>query len=202
MTDPYKVLGVSPSATDEEVKKAYRKLAKKYHPDNFSNSPLRAQAEEKMKQINEAYDTVQKMRAGGSSSQSSGYSGYRTNTSSGTGIYYQVRTCINAGQYTQAEMLLNSIPSDQRKGEWYFLKGCVLYSRGWYYEAENSFATACAMDPQNDEYRAAYNNLKNDVNNASSAYRTSTNTVGCDVCDLCSVLMCANCLCSCCCGGR
>ncbi len=200
MTDPYKVLGVSPSATDEEVKKAYRKLAKKYHPDNFANSPLRAQAEEKMKQINEAYDSVQKMRSsGGNSSQSGGYSSY---SSSGTGIYYQVRTYINSSQFTQAEALLNTVAPDQRNGEWYFLKGCVLYRRGWYYEAESSFATACAMDPQNPEYRTAYNNIKNSANNAGGAYRTSTNAMGCDICDLCSMLMCANCLCSCCGCGR
>ena len=67
MTDPYKVLGVSPSATDEEVKDAYRKLAKKYHPDQYADSPLKDLADEKMKEINEAYDAITKMRSGGSS---------------------------------------------------------------------------------------------------------------------------------------
>ncbi|HBG56338.1 MAG TPA: molecular chaperone DnaJ, partial [Ruminococcaceae bacterium] len=58
MSDPYKVLGVSPDATDAEVKAAYRKLAKKYHPDNYADSPLADLAGEKMKEINEAYDQV------------------------------------------------------------------------------------------------------------------------------------------------
>ena len=58
MTDPYKVLGVSASASDEEVKDAYRKLAKKYHPDQYTDSPLAELASEKMKEINEAYDTI------------------------------------------------------------------------------------------------------------------------------------------------
>ena len=58
MRDPYTVLGVSPSATDEAVKKAYRELARKYHPDNYQNNPLADLAEEKMKEINEAYDTT------------------------------------------------------------------------------------------------------------------------------------------------
>ena len=58
MSDPYKVLGVSPSATDEEIKAAYRELAKKYHPDNYANTPLADFATEKMKEINEAYDTI------------------------------------------------------------------------------------------------------------------------------------------------
>ena len=62
MTDPYKVLGVSPSATDEEVKDAYRKLAKKYHPDQYADSPLKDLADEKMKEINEAYDAITAQR--------------------------------------------------------------------------------------------------------------------------------------------
>ena len=62
MTDPYKVLGVSPNASDEEVKAAYRKLAKKYHPDNYANSPLADLADEKMKEVNEAYDTIMNER--------------------------------------------------------------------------------------------------------------------------------------------
>ena len=66
MTDPYKVLGVSPSATDEEVKDAYRKLAKKYHPDQYADSPLKDLADEKLKEINEAYDTITAQRKGGS----------------------------------------------------------------------------------------------------------------------------------------
>ena len=54
MTDPYKVLGISPNATDEQVKIAYRELAKKYHPDNYANNPLSELAEEKMQEINQA----------------------------------------------------------------------------------------------------------------------------------------------------
>ena len=65
MRDPYNVLGVSQSASDDEVKKAYRELARKYHPDNYQNNPLADLAEEKMKEINEAYDAITKQRAGG-----------------------------------------------------------------------------------------------------------------------------------------
>lgn len=59
MTDPYKVLGVSPNASDDEIKAAYRQLAKKYHPDNYANNPLADLAEEKMREINKAYDMIQ-----------------------------------------------------------------------------------------------------------------------------------------------
>ena len=65
MTNPYEVLGVSPSASDEEIKKAYRALAKKYHPDNYANSPLADVAEQKMKEVNEAYDMINQMRQKG-----------------------------------------------------------------------------------------------------------------------------------------
>ena len=58
MNDPYSVLGVARSATDAEIKKAYRELARKYHPDNYADNPLADLAQEKMKQINEAYDQI------------------------------------------------------------------------------------------------------------------------------------------------
>ena len=63
MNDPYKILNVPSTASDEEIKKAYRELARKYHPDNYHDSPLEDLAQEKMKEINEAYDTIMKMRA-------------------------------------------------------------------------------------------------------------------------------------------
>ena len=65
MNNPYEVLGVSETATDEEVKAAYRNLAKKYHPDNYTDSPLADVAEQKMKEINEAYDMINQMRQKG-----------------------------------------------------------------------------------------------------------------------------------------
>ncbi len=77
--DPYKVLGISPNASDDEVKKAYRELARKYHPDNYVNNPLADLAQEKMKEINEAYDQITKQRSSGSSS-----GGYQSTYSSGT----------------------------------------------------------------------------------------------------------------------
>ena len=77
MNDPYTVLGVAPSASDEEVKKAYRELARKYHPDNYHDNPLADLASEKMKEINEAYDSITKSREAGSS-YSGGGAGWTT----------------------------------------------------------------------------------------------------------------------------
>ena len=102
MIDPYSVLGVKPDASDEEIKRAYRELARKYHPDNYQNNPLADLAEEKMKEINEAYDTITRMRSGGGGS--TGYQGqsayrgsYNQQYSGGTSgsLYSQVRQAIN-----------------------------------------------------------------------------------------------------------
>ena len=71
MKDPYEVLGVPHGASQEQIKKAYRDLARKYHPDNYTDNPLADLAQEKMKEINEAYDTLTK---GGGAAQSSGSS--------------------------------------------------------------------------------------------------------------------------------
>ena len=83
MNDPYSVLGITPEATDEEVKQAYRALARKYHPDNYQDNPLADLAEEKMKEINEAYEAITKMRAGGGY-QASSSGGYQSRPSGGS----------------------------------------------------------------------------------------------------------------------
>ena len=92
VTDPYKILGVDPGATEEEIKSAYRQLVKKYHPDNYAGSPLADLANEKMQEINEAYDMVMKQRRGGTSggydpnaqyAGNPGYSGYSGNAGYG-----------------------------------------------------------------------------------------------------------------------
>ena len=99
MNDPYAVLGVSSSASEEEIKRAYRDLVKKYHPDNYANNPLADLAEAKMKEVNEAYDAIMKARTQGGyqSAGGNGYGGGRT-SSQGGGRYnnptlIQVRHC-------------------------------------------------------------------------------------------------------------
>ncbi len=199
MKDPYKVLGIEPTATDDEIKSAYRELARKYHPDNYVNSPLSDLAEEKMKEINEAYDEVQKERLNGQKGGSYGYKGYGSTTndrSANSATYNQVRNLINSGNYAQAESILNSISVSMRGAEWQFLMGCVCVQKGWYFDAQNYFQSACAADPTNLEYRNALNNVRGAGQSFGRGYRTRTGA-GASGCDICSSLICADCCCEC-----
>ena len=196
MRDPYEVLGVSPDAGDEEVKKAYRELARKYHPDNYINNPLADLAEEKMKEINEAYDAITKGRAGGSGggyAHSYGYGGgtsyqqQRQNT--GAGVFAKARQAINSNDLDGAEQLLQGAPS--RNGEWYFLMGSIAYRRGWLDEARQNYQIAVQMDPNNMEYRQALGMMRQ----GGYGYQPDIIGTNCDAMDCCTALMCMNCMC-------
>ena len=193
--DPYKVLGINENATDEEVKKAYRNLAKKYHPDNYANSPLSDLAQEKMKEINEAYDKIQEMRKNGAPGGDNSDFNFRRGAKS---AFPQIRELINAGNFAEADVMLNNVNPADRGAEWYFLKGCVFVRRGWYYEAQKHFQTACDMDPSNEEYRMALNNLTGRARGYGQDYRNQNGVGGCSACDICTGLICADCCCEMC----
>lgn len=193
ITDAYKILGIEPSATDDEVKSAYREMARKYHPDNYTDNPLSELAQEKMQEINEAYDTiVRTRRQGGAPSGGRASSGQP-----GSSRYVDIRSMINSGRVLDAEMLLDGIPAASRDAEWYFLKGSVLYKKGWLEDAYGHFNTACRMDPSNMEFRTAMNQMNAQRHNGG--YRTggNPNAGGCSACDMCSGLICADCCCEC-----
>lgn len=195
--DPYKVLGVSPDASMDDIKRAYRDLARKYHPDNYVNNPLADLAEAKMKEINEAYDMIVNQRTASSTPNSAGcngsYNGQRQ-SGAGAGIYTQIRSAINAGNLAFAEELLQHAPT--RDAEWYFLMGTVHQRKGWYDEAKRCYMQAYQMDPNNLEYRNALNNL-----NMSAGYGGYHPMDSSGACDCCAQLICLNCLCQCCGGG-
>lgn len=200
MSDPYKILGVTLNSTDDEIKTAYRELAKKYHPDNYSGSPIADLAGEKMKEINEAYDTVVSQRK---QLKNDGYTAYAAPVGSsgyanGNSGFSDVRSLILSGRVADAEQILNGVPAEGRNAEWYFLKGTVLYKRGWLEEAYNNFARACQMDPNNGEYRAAMNQVTSQRNGAYGGYNPNMPRAnGCSSCDTCSSLLCADCCCEC-----
>lgn len=194
--DPYEVLGVARGASDDEIKKAYRALAKKYHPDNFTDAAQRSRAEEKMKEINAAYERIQK---GDTGSGSRTYNTYKGPNPGGTGVYATIRTYINEQRADEAETLLNTVPTSERGAEWHYLKACICAMRGWYYDAYNYANTACTMDPNNAEYRELYDNLNENINRSTGTYRTATTGDSCDICSICQALACLNCLCNGCC---
>lgn len=213
MNDPYAVLGISSSASDEEVKTAYRNLAKKYHPDNYASAPDVADlAAEKMAQVNEAYDAIMSARrngtnptgsTAGSSAGSYGGSGYSgTYSGSQHTDFADVRNLISAGRVTDAEMVLDGVPVARRNAEWYFLKGSVLYRRGWIDQAYAYFETAVNSAPNNTEYRAAYTQVSQQRSgkNAGYQYRPRQNSScssGCGPCSTCVGLLCADSCCEC-----
>ena len=169
MNDPYKILGVPEDASDEEIKKAYRELARKYHPDNYHDNPLADLAQEKMKEINAAYEQITKERSsgrragGGSSSYGGGasyggYGGYQgyggsRSYSGQSSVLQQARIAIQTGNISRAEALLDNY--SDHNAEWNFLKGAVCYRRGWLDEALRYYRAAVKLDPGNAEYRQA-----------------------------------------------
>lgn len=190
--DPYKVLGVSPNATDDEIKQAYRKLAKKYHPDLH---PGDKEAERRMNEVNAAYDQIKNPQqsnygfggsrtSGSYSSQGgSGYGGYGGfggfGGFSGTRSSYtsedrtEIRAAINFIQtrhFREAVNALEGVPQAERNARWYYVSAIANYGIGNKIKAVEHAERAVQMDPSNPEYRS----LLNELQNGGSYYQTYT----------------------------
>ena len=190
--DPYKVLGVSRDADEETIKKAYRELVKKYHPDKYVNTPMAEVASEKMKEINQAYDMITKGTVN-QSGNSGGYGGYGGYSGDYSQVSYQsARILISIGRLADAERMLNQLP---KNAEWYFLYGILCMRRGWYDRAVENIQTAVNMDPNNVEYRSALENIRN-RNRAYTSSPYNTSTIQCGGCSsLCALCLCIRCCC-------
>ena len=203
MKDPYTILGVSPTATDEEIKNAYRSLARKYHPDNYKDdNPLKELAKEKMQEINAAYDEIQSERRRGSSYTSSS-SSYGSSSSGSSGIYITVRQKINAKRFHEAESLLYSVNEFERNAEWHYLNSACLMQRRRYSDAMRELELACDMDPSNMEYQRAKEKMNAHTNAYGSTYYGDgsrgrrASSAGDDACNCCANLLLLDCCCEC-----
>lgn len=192
--NPYEVLGVPENADQETIKKAYRELVKKYHPDRYKDNPLSDLAEEKLQEVNEAYEMLMKNGSasgsyGSSSSQSGGSYSY------GGSSFVQVRQLIQQRRLAEAEAELER--SALKNAEWHYLKGVVCMNKGWHFEGIRYLQTAVHMEPSNAEYR----NALNQVQARSGMYRQTGNGYGynragnSDMCSCCGNLICADCCC-------
>lgn len=167
--NPYEVLGVKEGSSKDEIKAAYREQVKKYHPDKHQDNPLNDLAEEKMQEVNEAYDML--MNGGGRSSYGAG-SGTQRSYQRNRPEFYEIRKTIDRGNVAQAEQMLNA--TDIRDAEWHFLYGMTYARKGWYDQAIEFLEDACMMDPDNMEYRSALNRIMN----ARSPYTANSRNMG------------------------
>lgn len=202
--DPYKVLGVSRDATDDEVKKAYRDLTKKYHPDLNPNDPTAAQ---KMNEINAAYDQIkngapaqQDFRQGYGYGGQQSYGGYSAGYNpfgswsswsswndfgggaarqSERSEYTAAKNYIRNGMYREAINALSSVPASERDGKWYYLTAGANMYMGNKIAALDAARRAVEIEPGNEEYRRLLEQLQSGgdfYDNYSAHYSTGLST--------------------------
>lgn len=229
MYDPYAVLGVSRNATDEEIKKAYRALSRKYHPDANINNPNKEQAEEKFKEIQQAYQQIMYEKEHGTSSgygqssyggQSSSYGGgsywdfggfgdffggfggsQSQNRSSGDEESTYKQAAVNYIRSGHYKEALNVLNSIARRdAHWYYLSAIANSGMGNNVAALEHAGKAVQMEPGNQEYQQLYTQLQN----GGSWYQGRRQDYGSSMGgsgSFCLKLCIANLLCNMCCGG-
>ena len=207
--NPYDVLGVSPNASDDEIKRVYRDLTRKYHPDANVNNPLADLAEEKFKEVQQAYEQIMREREYGSSGGSSGgYGGYGYGGFGGFGGQQRQSTYedeesvrrraaanyVQSGHYQEAMNVLNSL--GQKNGEWYYLAAMANMGLGNNVTALDQIREAVRQEPDNVQYRMILQRMEG----GGGWYQQQQDpfggmpTAGGDMCDACCRTMaCAMC---------
>ena len=193
--NPYEVLGISRNADVEEIKRAYRELSRKYHPDSYAGNPLSSLAEEKFKQVQEAYDAIMKEKSG-----SYGYANNYNNAG-----YYggdsaemtEVYNLLNRRAYSQALRVLEGMRD--RNARWYYFSAIAQVGLGNTMRGMEFARTAVAMEPSNAEYQNLVNQLNFQSNRYTSVrnnYRGGRSTLD-DATNMLCNLWCADTLCEC-----
>lgn len=163
ITNPYKVLGVPDGASEEECTRAYKRLAKKYHPDL---NPGDKEAERKMSEINAAYDQIKNGNPQQNSNSYSysryGYGEARQSSYTAPDYLKSAEQFIRTGQYRQALNLLNNI--EDRTARWYYLSALANMSLGNRETAASHIKSAYAKEPDNITYQQAYQKIINGIN--------------------------------------
>lgn len=157
ITNPYKVLGVPDGASEEECTKAYKKLAKKYHPDL---NPDDKDAADKMAQINAAYDQIKNNKA--SYDSFSSHKNYSSINSSAD-YYSATVNFINNNQFDQALNLLGKI--EDISAQWYYLSAVANFGKRNYSLANEHITIACNLEPSNFVYRQTKSKIESQANN-------------------------------------
>ncbi len=226
MTDPYQVLGVSRDASTEEIKKAYRTLSRKYHPDANINNPNKAEAEEKFKQVQQAYKQIMEEKENGTSSYSSqgsyggsygsggyggsygnggyggNYGGYNYGSSTEDAELRAAANYLNNMRYQEAMRVLNNI--SRHNAQWYYLHAIANAGLGNNISAVQDAQTAVNMEPNNMQYRQLLSQLQGGgqwYTDMGQGY--GYERAGGDMGKWCCECLAINALCNCCCyGGR
>ena len=191
MRNPFEVLGLAPGASDDQVRDAYRNLARCYSEGGSSPDPV------KMQEIDNAYDEIILSRTGGNSGTYTGGWQNADNSYAPPVGFGDVRAKIKSGKIDDAETLLDGISATQRTAEWYYLKGTVQHRKGWLEEASRNFERAASMEPNNEQYRKAYQSINADRSGGYRTEKKKESKSGCSACDICSAILCADCCCEC-----
>ena len=190
VNNPYDVLGVPRTATNDEIKKAYRQLSKKYHPDSYVNNPLADLAEEKFKEVQAAYEQIMKERQGTSSYSSGSYAGSAQDSSE----LQEVRTYINARRFREALESLSRVGN--RTAKWYYYSAIANIGIGNNLVAVEHAKQAAAMEPNNPEYVNFANQMQfRGQQYQSTGYGYGRPTYGTG--NLCCDLWCLDTMCEC-----
>lgn len=209
MRDPYQILGVPRSATEEEIKKAYKALSRKYHPDANVNNPNKDAAEETFKEIQQAYQQIMKERTEGYSYQNNdyrgGFGGFGGFGGNATGYEEDSHlraagNYIRSGYYREARTVLDNMQTNTRNARWYYYSALAHGGLGNQVSALEHARSAAGMEPNNQDYR----NLLYQLENGGTWYRQRQYTYGQPYVagnNLCMKLCIANIICNLCCRG-